>query len=417
MLGGVEIACVAFLDDYMTPTRDARVINKVLEVLRDYGARWDVQWAVTKFRVLRFNGAKSDISWVFDGTPVQTTERHKYLGVTHSTNKPYWTDHYSEKLGVAYFLIVRLRAVGLIGGRNTPAAALEIIRSMVWQMLDYGRATAPSSARGHAQIRKKLEGLQMKVLREILGLSSSSPKLAVHGEYGDLPDIWRERRKQLQIANQMMTSDSTSLPYRVAKEANEASPKVGLLHEVGVILTTLGEPGRTVESFRNKDEVNKWVSRAATAEWRRGVSQSTRLCDTYQVATHLRLRGYLRADFKGRQILTKLRADDLALGAASWRGRGGTTVDSCQTCRQLNCVETRTHFVLHCSALAKTRRAYPEILAWIQNSRAERAFAMILLALPERAADDIERATVVGAYLQDLWSERAAILGLNSVQL
>jgi hypothetical protein len=115
--------------------------------------------------------------------------------------------------------------------------------------------------------------------------------------------------------------------------------------------------------------------------------------------------------------LTKLRADDLALGAASWRGRGGTTVDSCQTCRQPNCVETRTHFVLHCSALAKTRRAYPEILAWIQNSRAERAFAMILLALPERAADDIERATVVGAYLQDLWSERAAILGLNPVQL
>ena len=43
MLGGVEIACVAFLDDYMTPTRDARVINKVLEALRDYGARWNVQ--------------------------------------------------------------------------------------------------------------------------------------------------------------------------------------------------------------------------------------------------------------------------------------------------------------------------------------------------------------------------------------
>ena len=93
----------------------------------------------------------------------------------------------------------------------------------------------------------------------------------------------------------MLTSDSTSLPYRVAKEANEASPKVGLLHEVGVTLTTLGEPGRTIESFRNKVEVNKWVSRAATVEWKRGVAQSTRLCDTYQGATHLRLRGYLRA--------------------------------------------------------------------------------------------------------------------------
>jgi hypothetical protein len=148
---------------------------------------------------------------------VQTAKQHKYLGVIHNTQK-------------------------------NVLAALEIVRSMVWQILDYGRAMAPSSARGHAHIRKKLEALQLRVLREILGLSSSSPKLAVYGESGDLPDTWRERRK-----HQMLASDKTSLPYRVAKEANEASPKVGLLYEVSVTLATLGEPGRSVESFRNKD--------------------------------------------------------------------------------------------------------------------------------------------------------------------
>ena len=120
---------------------------------------------------------------------MQATDHHNYLGVTHSTKKPYWVAHHMEKIGIANFILFRLRAEGLIGGRNAPGATLEIIRSKVWQVLDYGRATAPSTTRGHSQIRRKLETLQLRTLREILGLSNSAPILAVYGESGDLPDI------------------------------------------------------------------------------------------------------------------------------------------------------------------------------------------------------------------------------------
>jgi hypothetical protein len=397
----------------MTPSRSEEVIGRVLETMRGYSVRWDVHWAISKFRVLCFNTAPATRGWAYEGTPVQTTDQHKYLGVIHSTKKPFWHAHHTEKLAVACFLIVKLRAAGLMGGRNAPGAALEVVRSMVWQVLDYGRATAPTSTRGHSQIRKKLEALQLRVLREILGLSNSAPKLAVYGETGDLPDSWREKKKQMQIAFRMLNSDQSSIPYRVAREAHAASPKVGLFLRVSQILAEQEGEMKTIDEFKSKAEINRWISRAASGEWKRGVLLSSRIIDTYQVTSELRLRGYLRAEFRGRVILTKLRADDLELGAASFRGGGGSLVPVCQTCREQGCVESRAHFVLKCAALETVRRRHPDILKGIRSARPERAMATILLAFPRNAADDTTKAVAVGAYLHDLWSERARVLVTN----
>ena len=127
---------------------------------------------------------------------------------------------------------------------------------------------------------------------------------------------------------------------------------------------------------------------AVIREWKRGVLLSSRIIDTYQLTSELQLRGYLRSDFRGRVLLTKLRADDLELGAASFRGRGGSLVPACQTCREQGCVESRAHFVLQCAALEPVRRRHPDILKGIRSARPERAMATILLAFPRTAADE-----------------------------
>jgi hypothetical protein len=62
----------------------------------------------------------------------------------------------------------------------------------------------------------------------------------------------------------------------------------------------------------------------ATKEWKQRTAKSTRLGPTYQNVTTFRLRGYLKDDFKGRQILTKLRIDDLDLVAASSKAKANT---------------------------------------------------------------------------------------------
>ena len=116
------------------------------------------------------------------------------------------------------------------------------------------------------------------------------------------------------------------------------------------------------------------------------------------------MRGYLNEDFKGRQILTKIRADDLELGAASFRGLGHYMADSCKTCNNIRLIETREHFLLTCGALEGARERHPEVKRWIQDPDAERAMALITLAFPTKATEDMHRARMVGAYLHDLWT-------------
>ncbi len=43
----------------------------------------------------------------------------------------------------------------------------------------------------------------------------------------------------------------------------------------------------------------------------------------------------------------------------------------------------------------------------------KRAFEVMILARPEAAADDIERAKLVGKLLHALWTQRSSILGLR----
>ena len=302
MLGNVEIMCLSFLDDYMTPTIEDKVINRVLETLRKYGEKWDVTWAPSKFNVLNFNVDPERDALKYGHVPVSAITHHKYLGVIHSTKRPYWKAHYAEKLRTALFLLYNLRSAGLIGGRNSPAAALGVVRSMIWQTMDYGRATARSLDGDHAGVRKKLEAFQISVLRKVRGLSKSAPKLAVFGESGDLPDAWRERRKQMSIAFQMITAESSSVAHRVAMEASSASPKVGLFLRVSNLLAEHDIEARDITDFKNKTEISNWIARRASTEWKEDTAASTRLIDTYAWTKDLRMRGYLKEDFKGRQI-------------------------------------------------------------------------------------------------------------------
>jgi hypothetical protein len=147
---------------------------------------------------------------------------------------------------------------------------------------------------------------------------------------------------------------------------------------------------------------------------RQGILGSTRLYNTYSQTKDLQLRGYLTTDFKGRQVLTKIRADDLELGASSYRGIGQSRTDACKTCKIPLLVETNEHFVLHCAALANARKRHPEVFSWIRERNPERSMAMIILAFPNNATDDIPRAKLVGEFLFDLWSTRATLLELRN---
>ena len=331
----------------------------------------------------------------------------KYLGV-HFDPKLGWGPHFAKKRAAALLVRLVLRRAGLLGGKNAPADSLEVARSVLWATIDYGRGVASSQGPRCKAVAKALDSFHLETLREILGVSSHSVVAGVRGETGEIPDCWRERMRQLLVARQMLTSPRGGLMERIANQANRASPKLGIFRIVDDFLVeTKGPP---LEDFRSKREIKKWIANKASQEWKARVEGSSRLARTYRYSRALATQGYLKKTFPGRQILTRLRIDDLDLGAASFRGKADVK-EACALCGLEE--ETREHFVLRCQALAVARDSNMQAMGLTEHSRQDSALDVLILATPRGASDDVRTAILVGKLFHDLWTLRSKLLGIR----
>lgn len=412
VVGEVEITCATFLDDSVVPTLSEPAARAALRALGDYGLRWSQQWSTPKFKMMCVNVTDPPLQWPSGNHWFDTVTATRYLGVYFDTVDG-WGGHFAMKRAAAILARLELRRAGLFGGRNAPLDSLEVAKAMLWATVDYGRGVASSQGHGCGRAAKALDAFHIGTLREILGVSGCSVKAGVRGELGEIPDVWRERKRQLLVARQMLTSPEGSLMERLARHANASSPKLGIFRTVEKFLQGCSEPThRLEEDFKSKRAIKDWIHMMASGEWRARIAGSMRLENTYPLARSLAAKGYLREAYPGRQILTKLRIDDLDLGAAGVRG----LQEPWQTCSLCGMgPETRVHFVLQCEALETSRSAghSREALDLTRGLDEKRAFEVMILARPEAAADDIERAKLVGKLLHALWTQRSSILGLR----
>ena len=136
---------------------------------------------------------------------------------------------------------------------------------------------------------------------------------------GEIPDVWRERKRQMLAARQMLRAPEGGLMEKIARQANNATPKLGIFRAVHSFLEEAKAP--LLEEFRSKGDIKRWIHTKASQEWKAMVEKSSVLHRTYYHSNSLGMKGYLRRAFPGRTILTRLRIDDLDLGAASYRGK------------------------------------------------------------------------------------------------
>ena len=141
------------------------------------------------------------------------------------------------------------------------------------------------------------------------------------------------------------------------------------------------------------------------------MDDSSVLSRTYHHSTALGIKGYLRRTFPGRAILTRLRIDDLDLGAAGYRGKS-MNKELCSMCGED--AETREHFVLRCRPLSAARDANRKAMDLNLRPPQAPAFDVLILATPRGAEDDISTAITVGKLFHDLWTLRAKLLGLRN---
>jgi hypothetical protein len=410
LIGDVEFTCATYLDDTMTPSSTECAARRVITTLEQYEDRWSQKWSAPKFKMLCLNVRNPPTQWPFKDSWFDTVATTKYLGV-HFDPRGGWKGHFVNKRVAALVTREALRRAGLFGGRNAPADGLEVVRAMLWPTLDYGRGVASSEGRGCQGVANLLDAFQLDTLRGILGVSKVSVKAGVRGELGEVQDVWRERKRKLLLARQMLNSPEGSMMARIAHQANSASPKWGIFRHVESFLTGVNSGRRRLEDFRSRRDIKAWIHSAASTEWAERVSSNRRLARTYPLAQTLSTKGYLKQTYPGRQVLTRIRIDDLTLGAAGCRAAAADTETMCTLCGEEP--ETREHFTLRCRRLTPAREANRQAIDLTLGVGPELAFEVIILARPAQAADDVERAKTVGRLLHDLWNLRTQILGLR----
>ena len=208
----------------------------------------------------------------------------------------------------------------------------------------------------------------------------------------------------------MLKAPHGSLPRRFAEVARRGEEKLGIFRLVDDILNEQ-KAGFDISAFNSKKNIKKWVREQASREWLLGARASSSLGATYQDELALEPRGYLNFEFKGRQVLTKLRINDLDLGAAGFRAKSGPP-SNCQMCGVEP--ETRQHFLLSCKSLEEVRSLHPDALELTRGHSKPNKWRVLILAWPKGATEDERRARKVGALAHDLWTARATALRLNN---
>jgi hypothetical protein len=150
-----------------------------------------------------------------------------------------------------------------------------------------------------------------------------------------------------------------------------------------------------------KEVCKRSIRNHAEFLWRRRVSIQPRLSYAFLPTSKLSMQPYLSFDvFRGRQLLTRLRLDDLDLGAAGINQYGSTQI--CPSCG--NPEETRVHFLLECPSYQDLRASYSNRLPSLQSPlpTADRLRHLLLCGWSYTEDD----ARTIGNYVSDLWARR-----------
>ena len=403
-LFGLLISCLLFLDDFCVPLSSAAQVQVALDTMNNFASKWDIAISPAKTKVvcIRYNQPIQH-SWKLGQHDIPIVDLETYLSVRF-TSSCSWKKHFDNKLASARSLFFKLKNAGVLGGHNPIPLSLQVVQAKIWAKIDTGRvatmALRPSAE--YRQILLKLDTFFLSVLRAVLSVSRTASSDGVIGELGTIPDNWRGLLRALTTFSRMLATPASSFVSQFIQGAINAAPDCPFIRLILRTCTCLGLAlTQRSTSRRWREKAKAKVRAQAAREWADRVVLQPNLLLAYGPQPVFMLRPYLKgAAFRGRQLLTKLRINDLNLKATSYTSDASVICPLCGTAP-----ETRTHFVLHCPSLANTRRAYAALIAPLRDRSASDALNMRIIC---QSTPGDAPAHVVGNFLADLWFTRTS---------
>ena len=220
------------------------------------------------------------------------------------------------------------KAAGLLGGHHPVSSSIALLNAELLPTLDSGRAAVGLYLKRvpGVAIRQKLDTILLFMLRHILGVSSRASSEGVIGECGVLTDISRDDLKHLLLFHAFCAAPQHSLPSQLlsamltdlkACPAPFFSRAAQLLKKYSLVGSKPADPAW-------KRLLKSRVKQSNQADWRERLSNVPELRHSFPRGSPLRLQPYLIIPvFAGRQLLTKMRLNDLPLNHSPRYGKIG----------------------------------------------------------------------------------------------
>ena len=393
--GDTELSCLLYADDLVIMSESESGLQYCLQKLELYTKKWKLQINLKKTKILIFGTQYQrrqfiSTKWFFGDNPLDCVNEYTYLGLTFHCGgnfKIATTMLYNKALRAYNCLMQKLS-----NAENIPIKTLlKLFYSVVVPVLLYGCEIWGVCLLGKISsfelfqkrffsVVNKMESLQLKFFKRILGVHSKSTNLAVYGELGRVPLIVQIStlvtkywiRIEASNYTNTLVGEAASFNIRANTQAVNFTNYILKLCD----LDSLNGISLPLESLHNVGTYLKnRLSTYFTNFWKDQIEQSRhsgKLRTLVQVKNNFAFEDYLHeiCNVKHRQAITKMRISAHKLPVESGRYTKTPYEDRVCTLCQSNEIGDEFHYLLSCSNqnISETRNTFLNELYGINSS-------------------------------------------------
>jgi hypothetical protein len=351
---------ILWADDLVITCECEQGLQEQLNGLSLFCSKFQMIVNEDKTKVVIFGQRTGNEKFSFNGKTIDIVEKYKYLGsifntIFRSSGNPCreMPTYLAEKaLKASFATLKKVSSAGFI----TPQIGLHLFDTCVLPILEYG-----TEIWGNGKLNDKIERIQLRYLKMILGVKDSTCTVAVYGELGRFPILLRQKVKIIQYWLRLQAMPDNIIVKQIYNMLKQFDA-LGYKSWATTVKSILYEYG--FEDYWQKTYISRCESYKCACDIKEAIYNKYKnnwYC-TLQNYSSMRSYMYFKSDFcmesyllnisdrKIRKVLSKFRLSSHSLLIEKGRHTKPKTPEELRLCKMcdINVVENEQHMLTEC---------------------------------------------------------------------
>ena len=372
-----KLSCLLYADDIATCAESVNDLQRLLDILHVWCAKWQLQINTNKTKVIHFRPTQHKLSqfkFHIGSSHIEYTKDYNYLGLSLN-------EHLTWSNSIALISKKASKAANLLTAKSRAYGNFHynvfshLYRTLVLSIISY------SSHVWGAKEYQALELVQNNVMRSFIGLGKTAPLVGLMGELNWKPLHWHTKFTTIKFWHHLCDLPIKCMPKKVLLFLAKLNLKDTWYSNVMDVISKLITPNdapypaisnpsnfmNTIMYDRshflsytmqliNKLALQDWTLRLDTID--KNSRSGGRLADYRLIKRTPSTDDYIRTgNFDKRRVLAALRCGCLPLEIEKGRLRHPKVDLESRICQLCNCgaIEDSTHFITTCPAFNHIR--------------------------------------------------------------